>query len=77
MIYRLLMCEREERRLSESILRTLIKPVQYIAPTLMTTPTETLAKAMINNTYLADKAKVEIIDNAKIFQLASLSEKLN
>lgn len=71
------MCEREERRVFESILRTLIKPIQYIAPTLMTTPTETLAKAMINNTYLTEKSSVEIIENSKIFQLANLSEKLN
>ncbi len=64
------MCDRQESRVFESIARFLMKPIQYIAPTLATTPVEILAKAMINNTIVTDASNTEIIENAKIFQLA-------
>ena len=50
-----------------------MKPIQFIAPTLASTPTDTLAKAMINNTLIEDvKEKSEIIENRRIFELSKL-----
>ena len=65
--------DRVESRPMESLLRFIIKPIQYLSPTLMTTPTVTLAKSMIANTiFKTQTEKVEIIFNNKIFELAKL-----
>ena len=55
------------------------RPFMYLSPTLLTTPIDTLAKALIANTIFAakDANKIEIIDNAKIFDLASLYDTNN
>ena len=70
----MLMCKREESRPMESIARFFVKPIQWISPTLMTTPVEILAKAMINNTLLPTKPQNEVIENVKIFQLADATK---
>ena len=64
------MCDRVEKRTLEAVARFLIRPVQYMFPTFITTPVEILAKSMINNTLLANKPKHQIIENYEIFQLA-------
>ena len=70
--FRFLVCEREERGIAEKIAKFILKPFQHLAPTLITTPTDTLAKAMVNNTINTNAPKTEIVENAQIFELASL-----
>lgn len=64
--------------MGEIIFRTLSKPFQYIAPTLVTTPIDILAKAMLANTFLErhlNDEKNVLIDNNKIFEASELYEK--
>ncbi|RNA34725.1 oxidoreductase HTATIP2 isoform X2 [Brachionus plicatilis] len=70
--------DREESRVGESIFRALTKPFQYIAPTLLTTPIDTLAKAMLTNTFLNNKLsddKNQLIENSMIFEASEIYEK--
>ena len=73
------MVDRVERRIPERIFQFMCRPFMYLSPTLLTTPIDTLAKALIANTIFAakDANKIEIIDNAKIFDLASLYDTNN
>ncbi len=64
------MCARDESRPMEAALRFLLKPVAAVAPTAMTTPTTTLAKAMVNCAVSPTNESVEIFDNRAIFILA-------
>ena len=74
----MLLAEREESRPGESIARAFTKPFQYIAPTLLTTPIDTLAKSLLSATLYTEvdpkskPANTEIIDNCKIFELAKI-----
>ena len=70
----MLLANRTETRVVEKISIALTKPFQYLAPTLITTPIEILAKSMIRNTIYDSGEKVEIILNNKIFELAKLYE---
>ena len=65
-----LMCDREERRFGESCLRFLLKPIAAVAPTFMTTPTTTVAKALVNCAVLPTQKKVELFDIRGIMILA-------
>ena len=49
-------------------------PFLKLAPTLLTTPLETLAKSMIANTIYEQPngEKLDIVENARIFKLAEL-----
>ena len=69
------MCDREESRPMERLARILIRPLQYLAPTLATTPVDIMAKSMINNTLLESKPMHQIIENAEIFELAGEKNK--
>lgn len=73
-IYRpgMLMVDREESRPLEAVTRFFMKPVQWIAPTLATTPVETLARAMIMNTVQEQPAGSEIVDNKRIHLLGNM-----
>lgn len=64
------MCDRQESRPSEAILRTLLKPMSYFFPTAITTPVEVLSRAMINNAVAPTSEKVELYENKAIHQLA-------
>ncbi|KAI8496396.1 protein HTATIP2-like [Branchiostoma floridae x Branchiostoma belcheri] len=66
----LLLAEREERRVSEGFFRTLLAPVIYFKPTLLSVPVETVAKAMVNTVLEPCQEPVEIIDNKSIHRLA-------
>ena len=74
----MLVTERTEHRMGESIALTLTKPFQYLTPTLITTPIDTLAKSLLSATLYSEvdpkskKPNVEIIDNCKIFDLAKI-----
>ena len=74
----MLVTERTEQRPAEAIALALTKPFQYLTPTLITTPIDTLAKSLLGATLYAEvdpkskKANVEIIDNCRIFDLAKI-----
>ena len=73
----MLLADRTETRVLEKISIALTKPFQYLAPTLITTPIEILAKSMIRNTIYDSGEKVEIILNNNIFELAKLYDNKN
>jgi hypothetical protein len=66
-----LLCDREESRAGESFFRTILKPVFYFFPTAISTPTEVVAKAMVNNAISAAMDnKTELFENKAIHMLA-------
>ena len=71
----LISTNRTETRPLEVISSILLKPIQYLAPTLATTPIDILAKSLIMNTLFDSDKKVEIIDNNKIFELSKMYDK--
>ena len=67
----MLMVDRTEHRPLESFAQSIIRnTVQRVAPELMTTPIEVLARAMCNNVFINDRPSLEIIDNHAIFRLS-------
>ena len=64
------MCDREERRFGEGCMRWFLKPFAAVAPTALTTPTTTLAKALTNCSVLPTQEKVELFDIRGIMTLA-------
>ncbi|XP_077979139.1 protein HTATIP2-like [Glandiceps talaboti] len=76
-IYRpaLLMCDRKESRPAEWVLRKVLAPVAYLAPTAITIPTSVVAKGMINNCVATSDRPVEIFENKAIHQLAGNAKK--
>ena len=76
---RVLLTDRQESRFGEKIAVALTKPFQLIAPTLLTTPIEILAKSIIANTIYKreDQKPVEIVDNCMIFELAKMYDNKN
>lgn len=69
--YRILLCDREESRPSESFFRTVLKPVFYFFPTAISTPTEVVARAMVNNAISPpSENKTELFENKAIHMLA-------
>ncbi|XP_002742403.1 protein HTATIP2-like [Saccoglossus kowalevskii] len=77
-IYRpsMLLCDRTESRPGEWVLKKLLSPVTYLAPTAISVPTSTVAKAMVNNCVAppGDK-KVEIFENKAIHQISGTLKK--
>ncbi|XP_064635302.1 oxidoreductase HTATIP2-like [Lineus longissimus] len=76
-IYRpgLLLCDREEHRTGEKIFNFLLKPVAKCAPTVMTVPTTTVAKAMVNAVVAESSQPIQILENKDIHQLAGNAKK--
>jgi hypothetical protein len=67
----MLMVDRTEHRPLESLARTIVaSTIQRIAPELVTTPIDVLARAMCFNSFTKDRTNVEILDNHAIFRLA-------
>ncbi|CAH8562146.1 unnamed protein product [Schistosoma haematobium] len=54
-----LLCSRVESRLAERAFQNLLKPFAYLAPTLLTTPIDILAKAMANAPF-SSKLKTDL-----------------
>jgi len=71
----MLMCDRVEQRTVEKIIRTLMKPLEWIAPTWMTVPTVTVAKGMIINMWNEGAGKVQIVENRGIHELGNEFDK--
>ncbi|CAF1234291.1 unnamed protein product [Adineta steineri] len=72
-IYRpaMLMVDRVENRAFESFAQTIVRnTVQRVAPELITTPIEILARAMCFNAFTKNQSGIEILDNHAIFRLA-------
>jgi hypothetical protein len=70
---------RTETRVFEKIALMLTKPLDYLAPTLLRTPIDTLAHSMIANTIFKpeNRPQVEIVENSHIFELAKLYQSNN
>jgi hypothetical protein len=75
----MLVTDRNETRVFEKLTLVLTKPVQCVAPTLLTTPIDTLAHSLIANTIYKpeNRPQVEIVDNSHIFELAKLYQSNN
>jgi hypothetical protein len=68
---------RTDTRPFEVISSIFLKPLQFVAPTLATTPIDILAKSLIANTIYNFGKKNEIIDNNRIFELAKMYDQSN
>ena len=68
---------RTETRPLEVLSSIFLKPLQFVAPTLATTPIDILAKSLIANTIYNSGKKSEIIDNNRIFELAKIYDQPN
>ena len=68
------MCDREERRVGEWFARKIMAPVEYMAPGLATTPTETLAKTMLHVT-AGPQEEQFVLYNGKAIHRASVVKK--
>ncbi len=68
------MCDREESRAGEWFLRKVLAPSEYLAPGFITTPTTTLAKAMIHVT-AAPQPDAYFLYDAKPIHRLSVSKK--
>ena len=66
----MLMCDREESRPVETVAQFVLKPVAKICPTLVTTPTTSLGKAMVNCVVTPSEEKIELYDLKGIMRLA-------
>ena len=65
------MVDRAEHRPMESFAQSIIRnTVQRVAPQLITTPIEVLARAMCFNAFTTERPSIEILDNHTIFRLA-------
>ncbi len=70
--------ERDENRILETIMLALTKPFLMLSPSLLHTPVDILAKAMIGSTiYSPPEEKAEILFNPKIFNLAKFYDEQN
>lgn len=65
-----LMCDREESRPGEHFFRTILKPFSYFFPTAITTPTEVVAKALVNVAVSKTENTTELFENKAIHALA-------
>lgn len=74
---------REEARMGETFFKAIIKPINYISPSLLSTPFEVLCRAMIASFVLnqeklqsntEEEPKNSILDNNAIFKLGSVTE---
>ncbi|KAL5006445.1 hypothetical protein ScPMuIL_015251 [Solemya velum] len=65
-----LLCDREESRPGEAFIRSFLKPVAYFFPTAISTPTDVVARAILNNIVAKSENKVEMYENKAIFALA-------
>ena len=65
------MVDRTENRPFESFAQSVVRnTVQRVAPELITTPIEVLARAMCFNAFIKDRPSIEILDNHAIFRIS-------
>ncbi|CAH1249351.1 HTATIP2 [Branchiostoma lanceolatum] len=65
-----LMVDRKESRPGEWFARKMLTPLKYFAPTVMTCPVETVAKAMVNAVLSPSDKPAEIYENKAVHLLA-------
>lgn len=66
-----MLCDRQENRAGEAFFRTILKPIFYFFPTAISTPTEVVARAMLNNAIsISSGNKTELFENKAIHMLA-------
>lgn len=68
---RVLLCDRQESRPSEWMIRKVLGVVAHAFPTAYSIPVVTVARAMVNNVVMpgSNDQKVEILENAAIHAL--------
>ncbi|KAL1006991.1 hypothetical protein UPYG_G00080280 [Umbra pygmaea] len=76
-IYRpaVLMVDRQESRPTEWFARKLLGPISSLFPTAMSIPIQSVTRAMVANTLIPAREKVEILENKAIYDLAKAIEK--
>ncbi|XP_066472126.1 oxidoreductase HTATIP2-like [Tiliqua scincoides] len=69
-----LLCDRQESRPSEWMIRKVFGVIAYAFPTAYSVPTVTVARAMVNNVVMPgnEGQKVEILENAAIHALGQI-----
>jgi len=60
------LAKRHDVRIHETIIVFLLKPVTWLFPTFITTPADTLARAMRKNTLTARTKRIELMPNDAI-----------
>uniref|UniRef100_S4RT62 Oxidoreductase HTATIP2 n=1 Tax=Petromyzon marinus TaxID=7757 RepID=S4RT62_PETMA len=72
-VYRpaVLLCDRKESRPTEWMTRKVLSPVAALFPTFITTPVETVVRAMINVAVTPASKSVQLLENAEIHRLAA------
>lgn len=68
------MCDREESRPGETFFRTILKPFSYFFPTAITTPTDVVAKAMVNVAVSKTDNHTELFENKAIHALGGTTK---
>lgn len=66
------MCDREESRPTDWMMRKMLAPLEYIAPGLLTTPTSTLAKDMMHVTVSPITEHSNVFDGKTIQRLSQV-----
>ncbi|CAD5124530.1 DgyrCDS12808 [Dimorphilus gyrociliatus] len=76
-VYRpkVLIAERNDFRIAESLSKFFLKPVIVLAPTALSIPVLDVARAMINNSKKSSIEAIEIVDNATCHQLSKEEKK--
>ncbi|XP_033638816.1 oxidoreductase HTATIP2-like [Asterias rubens] len=71
-IYRpaLLLCNRQESRPGEWLAQKLLAPMEYLSPGTMTSPTTTVAKALINTIISQSTQAMEMFDSKSIQRIS-------
>ncbi|KAJ8252078.1 hypothetical protein COCON_G00213900 [Conger conger] len=64
-----LMVDRQESRPAEWLARKFLVPLSAVFPTAMSIPLTSVVRAMVLNTLLESKEKVEILENKAIYEL--------
>ncbi|KAL4642003.1 oxidoreductase HTATIP2 [Arapaima gigas] len=70
-----LMVDRQESRPAEWLARKFLSPISYFFPTALSIPIKSVARAMVVNTLIEKREKVEILENKEIYNLGKNSEK--
>ena len=65
----MLMCDRQESRPGEWLARKLMAPMEYLSPGTMTSPTSTVAKAVINTIVSPTTESFELFASKAIHRL--------
>lgn len=73
-MFRLIVTKRADAGFLEKAFISFSKPLQFVAPKLMHTPVQLMAKAMLANTFLSFEGEKspQIVDNYRMYELEKL-----